>query len=208
MNPQDPGLLLAFEGVDGCGKGTQIGRLAGWLEQNAPGRRLHVLREPGGTELGERVREVLLHGDGCAPLTEMLLYMASRAELYASRVLPALAAGDVVILDRSHYSTAAYQGAGLGLDEADILDLAARVIRGRHPDRVILLDLPADRARARRAGEQDDRIESRDDAYFASVAEAYRRFARSEPERFVVIDGDASPDDVAAAVRRGLADML
>lgn len=227
-----PGLLIAFEGIDGCGKSTQIARCRAWLAEHAA-RSVEVLREPGGTDLGEHVREWLLHGENRDPLTEMLLYMASRAELYRARVLPLLDAGAVVLLDRSHYSTAAYQGAGLGLDEARIFDLAAWATGGRRPDRVVWLDLPVaaaeDRRRAaarhREAGTRaaggvpsrdphdaapagDDRIERRGRAYFERVVAAYRRYAADDPARWLVLDATASVEDVAARIREDLSDVL
>lgn len=218
--PARAGLLVAFEGIDGCGKSTQIERCRAWMSDAAgPARDVLVLREPGGTPLGERVREVVLHGGSCEPLTEMLLYMASRAELYRLCVLPALDRGQVVLLDRSHYSTAAYQGAGLGLDEQRILELANWATAGREPDRVLLFDVPVALAEARRRGAgavatverekvDDDRIESRGAEYFERVAEAYRRFAARDPERFVTFDARRSPDDLAASVRAELSRVL
>lgn len=202
------GLLLALEGIDGCGKSTQVARLARWLDDERPGRAVRVLREPGGTELGERVRALLLHGGEMTPLAETLLYMAARAELYAEVVHPALAAGEIVLLDRSHYSTAAYQGAGLGLDEEWIAATAERATGGRRPDRVLVLDLPCDEARARRRTLADDRIERRGEPYFERVAAAFRRFAAGEPVRVRLVDGRGTPEQVFARVLEELRDVL
>ena len=205
-----PGLLLAFEGVDGCGKSTQVELCARWLTQQRPARRVTVLREPGSSVLGERLRDVLLHGEPIGACAEMLLYMAARAELYEQSVLPALAAGDAVVLDRSHYSTAAYQGFGLGLPVDEILALAQRVTAGRDPDRVVLLDLPPERAAERLGGRDDtahDRIERRDGSYFRRVAQGFRELARREPARFRVVPAEGSVEQVAAAVREVLADV-
>ena len=204
------GLLVAFEGLDGCGKGTQIERCAEWLRARAPARTVRVLRERGGTELGERVRELLLHGGPISPRAEMLLYMAARAELYAREVLPALERGEAVLLDRSHYSTAAYQGHGLGLSVEGILDLARAATRDRAPNRVVLLDLEPAQAAARlaaRAGAGPDRIERRDPDYFRRVAEGFRDLARREPARFRVVPAVGSPDEVAARVKEALDDV-
>lgn len=199
------GLLLAFEGLDGCGKGTQLDRLEARLR--ARGVRVRRLREPGGTPLGESVRELLLHGGAMGALAESLLYMAARAELYEHVVLPALAAGETLLLDRSQYSTAAYQGAGLGLPRDEILALAERAVRGRWPDRVVLLDLdPAVAAARLLAGK--DRIESRDAAYFARVAQGFRDLAAREPRRFVVVDASGAPELVESRVAAALADVL
>lgn len=201
-----PGLLLAFEGVDGCGKSTQIGRMVKWLVAARPERPVTALREPGGTPLGEAVRALLLDGGEITARTETLLYMSARAELYERHVLPALARDEVVLLDRSHYSTAAYQGAGLGVDIERILDLAGWLNEGREPDRVIVLELPESVAMARRG--PADRIEQRDLAYFARVAEAFRSLATRWPERFVMIDASGSEDTVAARVLEALIDVV
>lgn len=215
--PARAGLLVAFEGIDGCGKSTQIERSRAWLsDPQGAGRDVVLLREPGGTDLGERVREVVLHGGSCEPLTEMLLYMASRAELYRLEVLPALSTGRVVLLDRSHYSTAAYQGAGLGLDEQRILDLASWVTDRREPDLIVLLDVPVDVAEARRTGgarsaeaaDEGDRIERRGAEYFERVRAAYLGYAARDPSRFLTIDARGAPDEVARQVREGLQNVL
>lgn len=192
------GALWAFEGIDGCGKSTQLARLLAQLEAHAPESRPVILREPGGTPVGERLRELLLHSEAhelCAE-SEVLLLMASRAELVRQRVAPLREDGRHVLLDRSWYSTAAYQGGGSGVDAAHIEALARRVLGEHQPQRVVLLDVPPAQAAARRAAQGDDRIEARGAAYFEAVAAAYRRYAAREPERFVVIDGARDPDTV------------
>jgi dTMP kinase len=136
-----------------------------------------------------------------------LLYMAARAEGYERVVLPALAAGEVVLLDRSQYSTVAYQGAGLLLPIEPILALADRVVHGRWPDRVLLFEMDPAAARARLARGKD-RIERRDAAYFERVATGFRELAAREPARFVVLDARGTPDEVAARVSAALADVL
>ena len=208
------GLLLAFEGLDGSGKSTQVRRCAEWLAtrtaRTAAGPPL-VLREPGGTPLGESIRALLLGERAMGALAETLLYQAARAELYEHVVLPALARGATVLLDRSHYSTWAYQGAGLGVDRDMIAAVSRVVTRGRLPDRVVLLEVPAELALARLArrseGAPGDRIEQRDEGFFARAAEGYRELARAEPGRFVVVDGRGSAEEVARAVQRVLADV-
>lgn len=199
------GLLLAFEGLDGCGKSTQLARLERRLA--AAGRRVRALREPGGTGLGEAVRGVLLRDGAMGARAEMLLYMAARAELYERVVLPALAAGETVLLDRSQYSTAAYQGAGLGLPVEEILALSDQVVRGRWPDRVLVLELEPAAALARLPAGRD-RIERRDEAYFARVAGGFRALAAREPERLRLVDARGTPEEVAARVAAALADVL
>ncbi|MHC5210094.1 MAG: dTMP kinase [Planctomycetota bacterium] len=205
------GLLLAFEGVDGCGKSTQWTRCLEWLSARPDMPAPLAAREPGGTPLGESVRELLLEGGSMGPLAETLLYMAARAELYEGVILPALAQGRTVVLDRSHYSTAAYQGGGLAVDGGTIDVLTRVVTGGRLPDRVVLLDLPSAEAAQRleaRLGEAPDRIESRDAAYFERVAAAYRDLARRDPERFVVVDACGTPDDVERRVQEALGDVV
>jgi dTMP kinase len=202
------GLSLALEGIDGCGKSTQSTRLIAWLRGRDPAREVTLVREPGATILGERVRELLLQGDEIGPLSEMLLYMASRAELYERVVAPAVESGGIVLLDRSYFSTAAYQGAGLGLDLPRILDLSDWVTGGLAPDRVVLLRLDPEQAAARLAGGDDDRIESRDGAYFARVAAGYDALVAAEPGRFLVVDATQDEDAVFAAITEGLGDLV
>jgi dTMP kinase len=137
----------------------------------------------------------------------MLLYMAARAEGYERVVLPALAAGETVLLDRSQYSTVAYQGAGLGVPRETILALADQVVAGRWPDRVLLFDMDPAAARARLVRDHD-RIERRDASYFTRVAQAFRELAASEPARFTVLDARGTPEEVAARVDAALADVL
>ncbi len=197
-----PGVLIAFEGLDGCGKSTQITRLADRLGHD---RDVLVLREPGSTPLGEQVRGLLLDGDAIGARSEMLLYMAARAELYERTILPALEAGQTVLLDRSHYSTAAYQGYGLGLDVDGILRIADEVICGRAPDRVVLVAVAVATSAERLAhGGAPDRIERRGTAYFERVAAGFAALAEREPERFVTVDGTPPPDDVEQSIREAL----
>lgn len=205
------GLLIAFEGIDGCGKSTQAASFLERMRRQPLHREAQLLREPGGTEFGERVRELLLHGGVMDALTETLLYMASRAELYVQRVLPALERDELVVLDRTHYSTMAYQGSGLDVDEEFIMQMARAATKGREPDRIVLIDLPVEEATARMAAgsaEAPDRIEARGDAYFEQVRAAYLRYAEADPERFRVVDGACGQDDVAAAVDASVSDLL
>lgn len=192
------GLSIALEGLDGCGKGTQVDLLRAYLARAHSGLEVLWLREPGATPLGEQVRDLLLRGHDMGPLAEMLLYMAARAELYEREVAPALKRGALVVLDRSYYSTAAYQGAGLGLDQSRILQLAQWVTLGHPPDRVLLLRLNAGEAagRLRSAGADHDRIESRDSLYFERVAAGFDAMAAADPARFVVIDASRPPEAV------------
>ncbi|HEX6548032.1 MAG TPA: dTMP kinase [Candidatus Dormibacteraeota bacterium] len=178
------GLFLTFEGPEGSGKTTQARRL--WESLGAASAILH--REPGGTALGEAIRNQLLHSGPMAPAAEMYLFMAARAELLHDVVEPALATGRTVILDRYHDSTLAYQGGGRGLDPGWPAWF-------RKPDRTYLLRVPPE-VGLRRSGERSelDRLESEPLAFHRAVAEAYDRLAAAEPERFLVLDGATDSD--------------
>lgn len=205
------GLLVAFEGIDGCGKSTQAARFLERVTGRVAPRRAQLLREPGGTRFGEGVRDLLLHGGAIDPLTETLLYMASRSELYAQVVLPTLDRDELVVLDRTHYSTMAYQGHGLDVDEELILRLARAATRGREPDRIVLIDVGVEEA-GRRLGNGSagapDRIEARGAEYFDRVRAAYLHYAQQDPGRWVVVDGEQAVDEVAASVDAALGDIL
>jgi dTMP kinase len=192
-------LFVTFEGPEGAGKSTQVRLLGVALADRGP----VLTREPGGTPLGERVRDVLLHGDGgMTPTAEMLLFMAARAELVGRVIAPALAAGRIVIADRYHDSTLAYQGAARGAP-AWWPDWLPR------PDRTFLLDLPAEAGLARLAGRGRpvDRLESEGLAFHRAVAEAYRALAAAERGRFVRLDATCPPEAVHRAVLASLAEL-
>jgi dTMP kinase len=189
------GLFVAFEGVEGAGKGTQIRLAQEWLEEQ--GADVLVTREPGGTEVGEQLRNVLLgHETGhLEPKTEALLFAASRAQLVMTVIRPALAEGKVVIADRYIDSSVAYQGWARGLGEQDVLTLNVWATQGLFPDLVILLHLEPE-AGLLRSLEEPDRIEMEGGDFHAKVADAYLRIAEEHPERFVVVDADGPPDQV------------
>jgi dTMP kinase len=197
------GRFIVLEGIDGSGKSTVAARLAEHLE--AGGRQVLRTREPGGTPIGERIRELLLDRahDAMVPWTELFLFMASRAQLVDQVVRPALAAGRIVICDRYYYSTAAYQGAAGKIGVATVLDLAERVAKFARPDLVLLLDLPPSVARAR-AGDRGDRVESKGAAYQEKVRRGFLRMARADRKRFRVLDASAPAGDVAAAARKAV----
>lgn len=203
--PTPSAMLITFEGIDGCGKSTQAERLA--VALCAAGREVVRVREPGGTALGERVRTLLLDpGMRVAPVAELMLFSAARAQLVEEVVRPALAAGTVVVADRFFDSTTAYQGGGRALFETDWLDaFHARVTGGLVPDRTYILDVPLDVARARRAGRADDRMEAGGSDFFARVRAAYLGLAARHPERAVVLDGTRPPDDLHAEILRDIA---
>ena len=194
-------MFVSFEGVDGSGKSTQARLLADDLR--AAGRDVVLTREPGGTALGEAIRELLLGGETMAPWTEAALFAAARAELVAELIAPALDSGAWVVCDRYVDSSLAYQGIARALGVDEVLELNLAAIGGRMPDRtfVLLLD-PA--VSARRLGASPDRIEREGDSFRALVNEAYRELAERFPERLVVLDASRSINEVAAAVRADL----
>jgi len=201
------GKLIVLEGAEGVGKTTQVRRLAGTL--TARGIPHLGVREPGGTAIGNKIRNLLLEpGPGFSARTEALLFMASRAELVDNDIRPALARGEVVIADRFFLSTYAYQIAGRGLSESEVTAANRFATGGLVPDLTILLRLTVAAALARTDSRgARDRIESADDDFHHRVAEAFDRFAepawqRSHPESgpVVAIDAAASVDEVAAAV--------
>jgi len=197
------GLFITLEGPDGSGKTSQAARLAATLE--AGGVDVVLAREPGGTELGERLRELLLHRDDLVidPLTDAFLFNAARTQLVAEVIRPALAAGRTVVCARFADSTLAYQGYGAGLDLALLRTLEAIATGALRPDLTILLDLPVEAglARKRRGRAALTRFESRVDvAFHRRVRDGFLRLARAEPERWRVIDAARPRSTVATEV--------
>ena len=193
------GRFLVLDGPDGSGKTTQIARLAARLRERH--EKVLVLREPGATPMGEAIRDLLLHADvDITPLAEMLLYQAARAHLVETVIRPALAAGQTVLLDRYWYSTAAYQGHGLGLDPEEIRRVSSVATGGLEPDRLILLDLPADIGLSRLKGKRD-RVEGRSLEYHRRVREGFLDEARRLGEKATVIDASRDEEAVARDVR-------
>ena len=194
------GVFITFEGPEGAGKSTQVELLTAALADRQP----VVTREPGGTSLGERVRDLLLHADvGMAPETEMLLFMAARAELVARVIRPALLERRVVIADRYHDSTLAYQGGARGAPTWWPESFP-------RPDRTFLLELAPEDGLERlgRSGRTADRLESEDLEFHRAVVRAYRQLADAEPGRFVRLDAMRPAEEIHAAVMSELSGLL
>ncbi len=201
------GVLIAFEGIDGSGKSTQIALLEARLAR-ARARRL-LVREPGTTPTAEAVREILLHRREHAPgpEAELFLYLAARADLYRHVILPALACGTIVLSDRCFWSTVAYQGRGLGLGTTKARELSLLATQGREPDLVILLDLPPREAARRRRGKAD-RIEARGNAYLAQVRAGFLALARRARTRVLVVDARTSIETIEASILAAVEKLL
>ena len=203
------GLFVTLEGGDGSGKTTQAELLEQWLGQ--AGRTVVRTREPGGTDLGVEVREIVLHSRGhVTPRAEALLYAADRAHHIATRVRPALERGDVVIQDRYIDSSVAYQGAGRVLDAGEIRSLSLWAAEGLLPDLTVLLDLDEGAARDRldTVRTRYDRLEAEKSDFHARVRAAYLELAEAEPERFLVIDATLPIADIAGVIRARLEELL
>ncbi len=194
------GLFITFEGTEGSGKTTQAELLGQWLEKRNP----VAVREPGGTELGEQIRDVLLYkGLEIDAEAEMYLFMASRRQLIAEAIAPALAAGQIVIADRYHDSTLAYQGGARGVPTTWPPTFP-------RPDITFLLEGPVEAGLSRheQAGKSKDRMEQESIDFHRKVAEAYGRLAEAEPERFVRLDATGSRDKIHLEVRDRLQPLL
>jgi len=194
-------MFVTLEGLDGSGKTTQVELLRARLE--ADGREVVVAREPGGTELGEELRKLLLHSGEMVAWAEALLYAAARAELVAEVVVPALARDADVILDRYLDSSVAYQGVGRGLGFDEVLQLNLLAVGGLLPDRTFVLALDAAMSGSR-VGGRPDRIERAEVSFHASVAAGYERLAALHPERIVVLDGALAAEMLAERIHEEL----
>ena len=199
------GRFLVLEGIDGCGKTTQLKQLAQWLPVSGlmpAGATLHLTREPGGTPLGQALRELLLHppqASAPSPTAELLLYAADRAQHVEQLIRPALVRGDWVLSDRFSGSTLAYQGDGRGLDASTIRDLERIATAGVTPDLTLWLDLPIAESLRRRQMQMADRIEAEGTAFLARVAEGFRRLAAERG--WAAVAADRPPDQVQQAIR-------
>lgn len=197
-----PGRFITLEGVDGAGKSTHLGFVADWLR--ARGHEVIVTREPGGTPLGETLRELLLHREMDAG-TELLLMFAARQQHLAELIRPALARGAWVVSDRFTDASYAYQCGGRGIDTTRVAALEDWVQQGFAPDLTLLFDVPADVAEARRsAARVADRFEREADSFFNRVRRAYLARAEADPARIHVLDARQSIADLQAAIAQRL----
>jgi dTMP kinase len=202
-----PGRFIALEGGEGAGKSTQAGLLADALKSR--GHEVVLTREPGGTPLAERIRAMLLtEGDAPGLRAEALLFAAARSDHVERLIAPALAAGNWVVCDRFLDSSRAYQGGAGGLADADILSLHRIGSRGMLPDLTLLIEVDPEEAAgrtSRRDAGEADRICGRDAVYHVRVAKAFAAIAQAEPDRFVRIDGNGSPEQTHAAIMAAVA---
>lgn len=203
------GLFISLEGIDGVGKSTQ----SDLLEEFLRGLGLDVVRtlEPGGTELGQEIRHLLLHRKGdVAPRAEALLYAADRAHHVATKIRPALERGEVVITDRYLDSSVAYQGAGRALKAEDVRAISMFAVEGLLPELTILLDLDAAAAAERRnkTGEAPDRLEREKIEFFEAVRQAFLDMAKAEPNRWLVVDARQSVEEMQAQIRARVSQLL
>jgi dTMP kinase len=212
------GLFITLEGLDGSGKTTQIKRLAAWMSRR--GLPVVQTRQPGGTDLGDRIRSILLDSRSMAvaPMTEMALMFADRAQAIAQVIRPALDEGSMVLCDRFTDSTEAYQGGGRQLGSEVVLDLHRLICDNLQPDLTLLLlpSLEGSLSRARRrndrveqqTGSSEGRFEQEQDEFFRRVWLKYREIAEREPERVVLIEGDLTIDDVHEQIVEAVAERL
>ena len=201
------GLFITFEGSEGCGKSTQIRRIAEKLR--ADGREVISLREPGGTPIGEQIRNLLQYDDDASAMTseaELLLFAASRAQLVREVIRPALERGAVVLCDRFFDSTTVYQGVARALPAAEVAAINVFAVGSTLPDLTLLLDLDAAEGRLRASLRKGpvDRMEQEGGEFYEAVRRGYLELAQKNPSRFVVID--ASPDEsvVAASIEAAI----
>ncbi|MCD1572602.1 dTMP kinase [Agromyces mediolanus] len=203
------GLFITLEGGDGSGKTTQAELLREWLD--GLGREVVRTREPGGTEVGVEVREIVLHHRGdISPRAEALLYAADRAHHVATLVRPALERGAVVLQDRYIDSSVAYQGAGRVLDSREVRALSEWATEDLAPDLTVLLDLDPEAARGRLDASRTryDRLEAEASEFHRRVREAYLAIAAAEPERVVVVDAAQPAEQIAAELRTRIEPLL
>lgn len=202
------GLFISFEGGEGCGKSTQIAALKAHLE--AEGHAVIQTREPGGTPLGEAVRNLLQHdeaGNGMSPETELLLFAASRAQHVRELIAPAIADGKIVLCDRFMDSTTVYQGVARAINSDHVSAINEFAVGQTKPDLTILIDLPPEIGLARvhaRSDGQLDRMEQEAIEFFEAVRQGYLDLAAKEPNRFIVLDGSHNIEALEAEISKAV----
>jgi dTMP kinase len=190
----DSGKLITFEGLDGCGKSTQLEKATDWLK--VQGYSVLKTRQPGGTVIGQQIRDILLNPEHeeLQPESELLLYLADRIQHLQDSILPAKAAGKIVLCDRFHDSTVAYQGYGRGLNLNSIESIVEHCIKPYSPDLTILLNIApetvASRLERRQEHVEKDRLDLESLSFFKRVAQGFQELSAAEPERFVCINGE------------------
>lgn len=200
-------MLITYEGIDGCGKSTQAQLLADHLTNQ--GLTVHLVREPGGTPVSERIRSLLLDVDlEIEPFAEMLLYSAARAQLVRSKLRALLDAGHVVICDRFFDSTVAYQGGGRQIADTDWLARFQReVTNGLVPDRTYLMRVSLETANQRQHGRTADRMERSDSSFYERVVKVYDELAEKNTDRFCSIDGEPAPKKIFECILADLSEL-
>jgi dTMP kinase len=213
-------LFITLEGLDGSGKTTQMRRLGAWLKKRLPSDELILTRQPGGTETGDRIRALVLDSrqTGLAPMTEMALMFADRAQAIAEVIEPALAEGRIVLCDRFTDSTEAYQGGGRQLGSTPVLELHRLICGDLQPDLTLLLlpslEISLERARRRnqrtaeQSGPDESRFEAEQNGFYQRVWQKYREIAARQPERVVLIEGDLDMDQVHEKIVEAVAARL
>lgn len=191
------GLFIVFEGGDGAGKSTQVVLLRDALCRE--GRQVTVTRQPGGTPLGQQIRDLVLHGEHVSPRAEALLFAADKAHHVETLIRPALQRGDVVISDRYTDSSVAYQGAGRALGAQEVHDLNMWAVEDLVPDLTVVVDISAAEGRRRR-GDVHDRLESEEDTFHEAIRQHFLAMARGNPQRYLVVDGTQPPEQIHAEV--------
>jgi len=217
-----PGRFITLEGLDGCGKSTQLELLGNFLREHGQdvGRAVVMTREPGGTPVGQKIREVLLHAsfdtaaEPITPLTELSLMFAARAQHIEHIILPALRRGDIVLCDRFTDSSIAYQGYGRGVPLDAIRALEKILCQGLRPDLTLILDINVATSiertaiRNRKAQQPDTRFEQEGVQFFERVREGYLAIAREEPQRIRILDGSLTIEQLHQAVRQAVEELL
>ena len=203
LSEQLKGRFLVFDGPDGSGKSTQIDRFSSWCEKHAVG--IDLVREPGGTAIGEAIREILLNPvhQEMTVRAEMLLYMASRSQLVRERIRPSLDRGDLVLADRFISSTLAYQGTAGGLSADEILAVGEVATDGIEPDLVVIFDVDAETSQSRLSGEKD-RMELKGTEFHRRVRDGYLSQAARNPDGYLVIDASMNESEVFDSLIEGL----